>query len=76
MHMDYSESVDALEKAIVYLKKELFDGPQAEALLQKVSLYMPADQKRVIDAFLAQDPEATEDAGMSVSAPEAMLTIK
>merc|ERR1719456_1487077 len=30
---------------------------------------MPADSKRVIDAFLAQDPEA--DAGMSVSAPEA-----
>merc|ERR1719482_2514818 len=55
-HKDYSESVDALERAIVYLKKELFDRPQAQALLQKVSAYMPADQKRVLDAFLAQDP--------------------
>merc|ERR1719460_2780418 len=55
-HKDYSESVDALERAIVYLKKELHDRPQAQALLQKVSGYMPADQKRVIDSFLAQDP--------------------
>merc|ERR1719262_2049305 len=40
-------------------------------MLQKVSSFMPSESKRTIDAFLAQDPEAEVDAGMSVSAPEA-----
>merc|ERR1740138_1926671 len=57
-HKDYSESVDALERAIVYLKKELHDRPQAKALLQQVAMIVPKENRRPIDAFLAQDPEA------------------
>merc|ERR1719460_1524640 len=42
-HKDYSESVDALERAIVYLKKELHDRPQAKALLQQVAMIIPKE---------------------------------
>merc|ERR1719326_1405231 len=61
-HKDYSESIDALERAIVVLKKEAFDRKQApEALLQllthtKVANLIPKDSKKVIEAFLQQDP--------------------
>merc|ERR1719262_1338363 len=40
-------------------------------MLQKVSSFMPSESKRVIDAFLAQDPDAGDAEGMAVSAPEA-----
>eukprot|EP00428_Durinskia_dybowskii_P016832 CAMPEP_0170221440 /NCGR_PEP_ID=MMETSP0116_2-20130129/10408_1 /TAXON_ID=400756 /ORGANISM="Durinskia baltica, Strain CSIRO CS-38" /LENGTH=634 /DNA_ID=CAMNT_0010472119 /DNA_START=1 /DNA_END=1902 /DNA_ORIENTATION=- len=70
-HKDYSESVDALERAIAVLKKQAHDRPQASfaqiSSLKSLSL-IPAEAKRTLDLFLAQvsDPE-----GLEVSAPEA-----
>merc|ERR1712008_382878 len=69
-HKDYSESIDALERAIAVLKKQAYDRKQASfaqvASLQKLNL-IPDDAKRTIDAFLQQEP----DDGLAVSAPEA-----
>jgi len=70
LHKDYSESVDALERAIVVLKKQAHDRTQA-SLMQLSSLktlkLIPSDAKRVIDSFLMQDPEES----LAISAPEA-----
>mmetsp|Transcript_92272 Transcript_92272/g.266309 ORF Transcript_92272/g.266309 Transcript_92272/m.266309 type:complete len:673 (-) Transcript_92272:81-2099(-) len=72
MHKDYSESVDALLRAIAVLKKQAHDRPQASlaqvSKLKTMSL-IPNEAKKAIDLFLvqgAQDPE-----GLEVSAPEA-----
>jgi len=72
LHTDYSESVDALGRAIAVLKQQARDRPQAAAFaqvsaLQKMSL-IPAEAKTAIEAFLqtAEEPE-----GLAVSAPEA-----
>merc|ERR1711933_427240 len=70
MHKDYSESIDALERAIAVLKKQAFTRKQ-ESLVQisavaKLTL-IPDEAKRTINAFLQQDP----DEGLAVSAPEA-----
>jgi len=69
-HKDYSESVDALERAIAVLKKTASDKKQA-AFTQVSNLknldLIPKEAKRAIDVFLAQDP----DEGLAVSAPEA-----
>jgi len=69
-HKDYSESVDALERAIAVLKKQAHDRKQAD-LVQVAALkninFIPQDAKRAIDIFLAQDP----DENLAVSAPEA-----
>merc|ERR1719265_192268 len=72
-HKDYSESIDALERAIVVLKKQAYDRPQAEAALLQVANLIPKESKKVIDAFLQQDPDAgdAENIGYGVSAPEA-----
>jgi len=70
MHKDYSESVDALERAIAVLKKQSHDRSQASFVqvkaLASVSL-IPKEAKQAIEAFLQQDPEE----GLAVSAPEA-----
>eukprot|EP00421_Protoceratium_reticulatum_P049498 CAMPEP_0168440096 /NCGR_PEP_ID=MMETSP0228-20121227/42799_1 /TAXON_ID=133427 /ORGANISM="Protoceratium reticulatum, Strain CCCM 535 (=CCMP 1889)" /LENGTH=217 /DNA_ID=CAMNT_0008454381 /DNA_START=57 /DNA_END=707 /DNA_ORIENTATION=- len=70
LHKDYSESVDALERAIAILKQQAYDRPQASfaqvSALKGLSL-IPADAKRAIDLFLMQD---TQDP-LAVSAPEA-----
>jgi hypothetical protein len=61
-HQDYSESIDALGRAIQVLKKQAHDKPQA--LLQLSSLKLiPDEAKRSIEAFLAED--------QPVGAPEA-----
>jgi hypothetical protein len=65
LHTDYSESVDALQRAIAVLKQQAYDRPQALLQLKSLKL-IPAEAKRAIDAFL-QDP----DEGLAVSAPEA-----
>merc|ERR1719229_1692168 len=69
-HKDYSESIDALERAIAVLKKQAYDRKQASfaqvASLQKLNL-IPEQAKKTIDAFLQQEP----DEGLAVSAPEA-----
>merc|ERR1719267_126338 len=70
-HKDYSESVDALERAIAVLKKQAYDRTQAEALTQvSAAPLIPEHAKKVIAAFLSQGDELGDDP-MSVSAPEA-----
>jgi len=70
MHKDYSESVDALQRAIAVLSKMSHDRKQSASLLQVSALkdlaLIPESAKRALDAFLQQDPE-----GLEVSAPEA-----
>merc|ERR1712217_604020 len=70
LHKDYSESIDALQRAIAVLKKQAYDRKQASMVqvsaLKQLSL-VPEEAKKTIDAFLAQDP----DEGLAVSAPEA-----
>jgi len=77
LHKDYSESVDALERAIAVLKKQNYDRKQKapekeEALLQVSALtslsLIPGEAKRAIEAFVQQDQD---DDGLAVSAPEA-----
>jgi len=70
LHKDYSESVDALERAITVLKKQSGDRKQASFVqvseLKNLNL-IPDDAKRAIDLFLNQEP----DEGLAVTAPEA-----
>jgi len=74
LHTDYSESVDALQRAIQVLKKRAHDLPQSEAsltqvsALQKLSL-IPPEAKRTLDLFLAQI--SADPTGTDVTAPEA-----
>merc|ERR1719262_476046 len=67
-HKDYSESIDALERAIAVLKKQAYDRKQASfaqlSSLRTLNL-IPEDAKKAIDAFLQQEP----DEGLAVSAP-------
>jgi len=69
-HTDYSESCDALNRAVGVLKKQDFDRGQA-SLVQVSALkdmnLIPDDAKKAIDAFIQQDPS---DA-LAMSAPEA-----
>jgi len=67
-HKDYSESVDALERAIQVLKKQDYDRPQFLQISALTNLNLiPKEAKKAIDLFLEQDP----DDGLAVSAPEA-----
>merc|ERR1719407_263013 len=67
-HKDYSESVDALERAIATMKKQDYDRTQ---LLQVKSLKLvPEHAKKVISAFLDQGSELGEDL-TALSAPQA-----
>merc|ERR1719421_1166710 len=70
-HTDLSESIDALERAIAVLKKQMGDKKQAAftqlSKLRNMNL-IPDDAKRTIDVFLAQPGQA---AGMDYAAPEA-----
>jgi len=72
LHKDYSESVDALQRAIAVLKKQAHDRKQTSfvqvSALKQLSL-IPVEAKRTIDAFLSSAEEPTE--GLAVSAPEA-----
>merc|ERR1711881_436033 len=58
-HKDYSESVDALQRAIAVLKKQAHDRKQASfaqvSALKELDM-IPADAKKAIDLFLMQDP--------------------
>merc|ERR1719174_3505813 len=60
-HKDYSESIDALERAIDVLKKQSHDRKQASLLqvssLSKLSL-IPAEAKSAIDAFVQEEDMA------------------
>jgi len=50
---DYSDSVDALERAIQTLKAQAYDRPQAELLLQKMAGKVKG-MRRVLAAFLEE----------------------
>merc|ERR1719428_418110 len=71
MHTDYSESIDALQRAIAVLKKQAHDRSQASFTqlksLSQLNL-IPTDAKNAINLFLQQEPD---DEGLAVSAPEA-----
>merc|ERR1712217_978403 len=74
LHKDYSESVDALQRAIAVLKKQAYDRPQVA--LQQVSAVkelklIPVDAKKAIDLFLQQNSDEPSEEGLAVSAPEA-----
>jgi len=71
MHKDYSESVDALTRAVAILKKQAHDKKQASlAQLTSVSSLklIPTEAKQAINLFLQQEPD---DEGLAISAPEA-----
>jgi len=72
MHKDYSESVDALQRAIVVLKKQAYDRKQTSlaqvSSLKQLSL-IPEEAKKAIDSFLSLGEEPAES--LAVSAPEA-----
>jgi len=69
-HKDYSESIDALERAIAVMKKQAYTRKQESfaqlSAVGKMAL-IPDHARKVIEAFLQQDP----DEGLAVSAPEA-----
>merc|ERR1719272_2183807 len=78
LHKDYSESIDAIERAMNVIKA----GPQGQVSLVQTSLTelsqlpkIPAHAKQVITAFLQRDSEPMsalmQDAGEMVAAPEA-----
>merc|ERR1719203_2674563 len=73
LHTDYSESVDALQRAIEVLKKQAYNRKQASfaqvASLNSLNL-IPDEAKKAISAFLQQDPDVAAE-GLDVSAPEA-----
>jgi len=71
-HADLSESVDALGRAIVVLKKMMGDKKQAGAAFTQLSNLkkyniIPDDAKRTIDVYLQQGAQSE----MELSAPEA-----
>jgi hypothetical protein len=74
-HKDYTESIDAIEKAIQVLKKRAQNAAQAKqeksAFLQNVLTLkkLPEGNKRAIEVFLAKDSE--EDTLRQVQSPEA-----
>merc|ERR1719287_183662 len=74
MHEDYTESVDALNRAIAVLKKQAFDRKQKSSFAQVSALknlaLIPDTAKKAIDLFLQQGEE-TDVEGLAVSAPEA-----
>jgi len=69
-HKDYSESIDALERAIAVLKKQAYNRKQASfaqlSALNSLEL-IPKEAKKAINIFLEQEPAE----GLAVSAPEA-----
>jgi len=71
-HKDYTESLDALDRAVNVLRQQSFNRKQAgDSLAQVQSLEkLPTEVSRVITAFLAQGDTVEQDP-LSVSAPEA-----
>merc|ERR1719247_2420756 len=63
-HKDYTESIDAIGKAVSVLKKQAYDRKQAKMLLQGVMAFekVPEESKRKIDAFLATDSDQAPEA--------------
>merc|ERR1719281_2089721 len=73
LHKDYSESIDAIERAINVIKA----GPQGQVSLVQLAQMpkLPAKAKQIITAFLQRDSEPLsalmQDAQEMIAAPEA-----
>jgi len=71
-HKDYSESVDALQRAIAVLKKQAHDRKQKASLTQVAALknlnLIPEKAKKIINAFLSTEEDALDS---DEAAPEA-----
>jgi len=68
---DYTESIDAISKAITMMKRQAADRPQAAALLQKASLVQDVagnDEAGPLSAFLSLGVQSQETAGKPGSA--------
>jgi len=65
---DYSESVDALSRAVTILKRQNYDRKQVEALIQT----MPARTQRLVQSFIAmkQEPDYLSRSGPDANAYE------
>jgi len=61
-HKDYSESIDALGRAVQTLKKQTFDRKQAADMFLQLKAIIPAQDTHVIESFLS---------GIDTQAPEA-----
>jgi hypothetical protein len=78
-HQDYSESIDAMQRAINVLKKETHDRKQkkgkgsfAQISALNEMTFIPSSAKKTINAFLQQGEEGSMDElGMDMGAPEA-----
>jgi len=72
MHKDYSESIDAIGRAVQILKKQSHDRGQKKSFAQVSSLskmsLIPEHAKKVIDAFLQQ---GVQESDLEAGAPEA-----
>jgi len=70
---DFSESVDALERAIAMLKKQDYDRPAAAAALLQVSdrPQLPAKVRSIVTTFMSMLDSDSPLSGMDYSAPEA-----
>jgi hypothetical protein len=55
---DFSESVDALDRAIEVVSKQAYDRPQAQALLQQMSSTVPG-MRKVFASFLQEQAAST-----------------
>merc|ERR1711924_429607 len=71
-HKDYSESVDALQRAIAVLKKQAHDRKQKASLTQVAALknlnLIPEKAKKIINAFLSTEVDEVDSVE---AAPEA-----
>eukprot|EP00933_Yihiella_yeosuensis_P051217 TRINITY_DN4908_c0_g1_i1.p1 TRINITY_DN4908_c0_g1~~TRINITY_DN4908_c0_g1_i1.p1 ORF type:complete len:683 (+),score=229.75 TRINITY_DN4908_c0_g1_i1:104-2152(+) len=68
---DYSESIDAVNRALPALKKQAFDRKQAESLIQlSSSKVVPEDAKKMIRSFLQTDSDSGVDSDY-LGTPEA-----
>jgi hypothetical protein len=71
-HTDYSESLDALDRAIVALKKSQTATPQAMMLLQDISLTrrVPASVKPLIAELMQEEDDEAQPTNPPVAAYE------
>jgi len=63
-HKDYTESIDAIGRAVMVLQQQNYDR-KAKAFLSEdaIARVMSPDEKKVIEKFLQQDPELAEVGG-------------
>mmetsp|Transcript_34920 Transcript_34920/g.84345 ORF Transcript_34920/g.84345 Transcript_34920/m.84345 type:complete len:680 (+) Transcript_34920:72-2111(+) len=65
-HADLSESVDAIERAIMVMKKQARGAESKDALIQVAeNSRVPDDVKQVIASFLVNDPEDAKAMGLA-----------